>query len=156
MANEVENVIKSVQDHLDTELSGSTSIDWLGVDFETDDKDHWIEPRFLGIVPRVHRRDHRHEAYLWNINCYSKPDGGNAISAFKSLELADLVRAALHQQDIAVKDWEEDPPEPELFRIRFGEIAVTPVPGSGGSAVSSVKLVQYNVSVTGFVIATVS
>lgn len=149
MANETLNVKKSFENRVAAQLEISTSIDWQGTDFDAQAVTEWIEPRLLGQTPSAMRRGERFELWAAQFNCYARTGfdefGAQRETTHRVWELADLVLAEFGQHDLAVLDHATGG-TPEIFRLRFDEGSVNPVPASGVVDEALADVQQLNVS----------
>ncbi len=108
MANEIENVYTSLLEYLQGELT-ETTLKYPGVDLKTEALTEWAEIYVTGPIGASVRSGEREEAYEVTINCFARTgfdDGGNQQeNAYRHLEIADAVRVALNQYDLAVEDF---------------------------------------------------
>ena len=149
MANEMLNVKKSFEIRVAAQLEISTSIDWQGTVFNAQAVTEWVEPRLLGETSTAMRKGERFELWTAQFNCYARTGfdefGAQRETTHRVWELADLVLTAFGQHDLAVLD-HADGETPEIFRLRFDEGSVTPVPASGVVDEALANLQQLNVS----------
>ena len=141
MADEFKNIKISVEDRANTQLSGSTTLKFAGIELDTDDLTEWVEVDVLGESPRATRAGERFEFWTVQANCYAVTGPGGE-TTHRVWEFADLMRAAFHQYTLAVKDWSQAAPEPTLFYLRFAEAQVTPIapPAEAGKWLQQVNV----------------
>lgn len=149
-ADDLKNVSISVFDYLSTQLSGTASIDFPGVPFESAGLEQWFQPRLLGPTTQPSRRNDRTEFYTLNVNCFARTgrdvDGNQKATVWAHLDLAGEARDAFHQADVPVKDWDAGG-DPVIGYLRFEEAEVVPIVD-----VSSTDLQQAALTVSGALI----
>lgn len=146
MADALKNVRISVLKHFNTNLSGSSTVDWPGMDTDTKGLDEWLEPRILNGVPAPSRSGERNEAWQLSVNCYARTgqdsDGSQISTIHRPWELADDVRDVFHQATIDLQNWSADG-DPVIGYLRFEEAAITEIP----QQVEKTSLYQVNITV---------
>ncbi len=146
MAREFRNVHVTVLKRFQTALSGTSSIDYPGVDFDSKAVTEWFEPRVIGPVNLPARRGTRDEGWILNVNCYAKTGetsaGAQKENIHRATELADSVYAIFNQVDLALQDWGAGG-DPGIGWCRFEEASVVQVQGF----VEKSDLIQVAVSI---------
>lgn len=146
MAREFENVRITVLKRFETALSGTSSIDLPGADFDSKAVTQWFEPRVLGPAAGPARRGERNEAWILNVNCYAKTGetsaGVQKENIHRHWELADAVVGVFNQADLNLQDWGVGG-DPVIGVCRFEETDGNPILGP----VLKSDLQQVNVSI---------
>lgn|GEM_PF-4524643 len=131
MARETENVQISVLKHFNTQLAGTSSIHWPGMDFDSKAVTEWLRPRLFGPTPQPSRKSERRESWILDTGCFAKTGetsaGVQKENIHRTRELADAVIGAFGQQDINLQDWGAGG-DPVIGIMRFEEAEVTAVP----------------------------
>ena len=146
MAREFENVRITVLKRFQTQLSGTSSIDYPGTDFDSKKVTEWFEPRVLGPTAAPARKGERNEGWFLNCNCYAKTGetsaGVQKENIHRTWELADAVRGVFNQADLNLQDWGAGG-DPVIGVLRFSEAQMVPVLGP----LKRTDVQQVNVSV---------
>ena len=146
MAREFENVKITVMKRFQTQLSGTSSIDYPGTDFDSKKVTEWLEPRVLGPTAAPARKGERNEGWFLNCNCYAKTGETSAGVQKENInrpeELADAVRGVFNQADLNLQDWGAGG-DPVIGVLRFEEAQMVPVLGP----LKRTDVQQVNVSV---------
>ena len=146
MAREFENVKITVLKRFQTQLSGTSSIDYGGTDFNSKKVTEWFEPRVLGPSAAPARKGERNEGWFLNCNCYAKTGetsaGVQKENIHRTEELADSVVGVFNQADLNLQDWGAGG-DPIIGVLRFEEAQMNQV--LGGLKKSDVQ--QVNVSI---------
>lgn len=132
MAREFTNVRITVLKRFETTLSGTSSIDWPGTDFDSKGVTEWFEPRVLGPGTVPMRRGERNESWFLNVNCYAKTGetsaGVQKENIHRHWELAEAVYGVFNQVDLNLQDWGAGG-DPVIGVLRFEETSMVPVLG---------------------------
>jgi hypothetical protein len=146
MARNFENVEISVNTRFNSQLAGTSSIDWRGMGFDSKAVTEWFEPRVIGPTSAPARRGERNETWFLNVNCYAKTGetsaGAQKENVYRDKELADAVVDVFNQADLNLQDWGAGG-DPVIGVIRFGEASAVPVLGP----LLKSDLLQHNVSI---------
>ena len=147
MAFSTANVKTSIEVYTDTQLSGATSIDISGTEFDTSAVTEWIEPRILGFSSVPSRKSDRTEFWTFSVNCFAKTP---TETTHRAWELVDLVLVEFSQKDLAILNYDGDALS-TLFYIRFDEGDVNQVDirqAQGQPIGAQLRLQQVNVTFT--------
>ena len=154
MAYNTANVKTSIEVYFDEQLSGSSSIDIAGTEFDTSAVTEWFEPRILGFSSVPSRKNDRTEFWTFSVNCFAKTP---TETTHRVWELVDLVLVQFAQKDLAVLNYDGDALT-TLFYIRFDEGDVNVVPNevrtpagsrdAGKQVNAELRLQQVNVTFT--------
>ena len=146
MAREIENVQITVLKRAQSQLSGTTSLDFPGVDLDTKSIDEWIELRVQGPTSAPARKGERNEGWFLVANCFAKTGetsaGVQRSNIHRTKELADAVNGVFGQADLNLQDWGAVG-DPVIGVLRFEEADGTEVQGPVGNT----DLQQYNVTI---------
>ena len=133
MAREFENVRITVLKRFQSQLAGTSSIDYPGTDFDSKKVTEWFEPRVLGPTSGAARRGERNEGWFLNVNCYANTGetsaGAQKENIHRPWELADAVFGIFSQADLNLQDWGAGG-DPVIGVLRFEEAQMNQVLGS--------------------------
>lgn len=153
MAREFENVRITVLNRFNTQLAGTSSIDWPGMDFNSKAVSEWLEPRVIIGSPSPARRGERKESWILNVNCYANTGetsaGVQKENIHRTWELADAVHGVFNQADLNLQDWGAGG-DPVIGVCRFEEADINEVAKDARGTDDMAKhtdLEQVNVSI---------
>lgn len=138
------NVRRSVLKHLESQFSGE-NVDWPDVDTDTESWESWMQVRLLGFSASPARKNSHREEWTLDVNCFARVGREDVQNIHRHWELAKLVRTAVNQETIEMKDW-DTAGDPVTDYLRFQESEITPVPRQGARPVDTQDLAQLNVS----------
>lgn len=110
MASQMENVIASINKHIADQLSGSWTLEFRGVDLDTEAQTNWIRVDYLDVartfIRNVSTTERGHVAYVpVSFNCFSKSE----TDTYKTLEMRDAVFTAMKPMtEITLKNYAGD------------------------------------------------